>query len=107
MKIRYVGPLDAVEIELPRERRLVVRRGADVDVPDVIAGRAPEAAVKACEVELVDAVARQDHEVAKRCREQWGELDHGEGLLAQVDNWQPVVAKAAKSKAAEAVEEGD
>lgn len=37
MKIRYKGPIDAVEIDLPRGRTVTVRRGETVDVPDVVA----------------------------------------------------------------------
>jgi len=95
MRITNVCPLGDLDIDAIG---LTVPAGATVDVPDVVAGRAPEARVVACEVALVVAVVARDHEVAKACREEWGTLDHGEGLLAQPGNWVPAkTVKAAKA----------
>lgn len=64
MRIQYVGPFDSVEVPgIPEP----VARGGVVDVDDKLAGRAPSTA------------AEDGNKV----------VDQGEGLLAQVDNWQP------------------
>lgn len=97
-RITYIGSADMVDLdEIGRVFPNGVARGETLDVPAWLAGRAPEAAVAACEAELADAVAKASHARAAAAREQWGVLDHGEGLLAQVRNWQP--AKPAKGKA--------
>ena len=98
MKIRYVGVHDAVTITV-RGAEVVVAKDATVDVPDDVAGRAPEARVAACQAELVDATAARDHARAAALRDEWTVLDHGAGLLAQVDNWQAVATKPAKTAA--------
>lgn len=73
MRIQYVGPFDSVEVPgIPEP----VARGGVVDVDDKLAGRAPSAAVDDDGNEVVD---------------------QGEGLLAQVDNWQPAPKQRRRS----------
>jgi hypothetical protein len=83
-KLTYIGPHDEVEIADVG----VVRRGQSIDVPDDLAGRPP--------VQLDDG-------------DDGDEIDLGEGLLAQPDNWIPAGGLAvltAKQLRAHAEERG-
>jgi hypothetical protein len=86
MKVKYVGPFDAVELDGVG----VVHRNHQIEVTPALAGRPPAARVAAAHAELVEAMAAADHHRSKALREEIIDLDHGEGLLAQPDNWEPV-----------------
>lgn len=98
MKIRYCGPLDAVEIDVAG-RVVKVARDEVVDLPVAVAGRPPAARlIEILDVEL-PAVA---HEHAKRVAllEELASLDvdaYGAGLLAQHTTWQAVKADKKES----------
>lgn len=85
MKIKYTGPID--EVELPGG--LTAKRNHVVDVPDEMAGTAPDPRIAVAMVELHDAVVGVDHEGAVKLRKEISGLDFGTGLLAQ-DTWEAV-----------------
>jgi hypothetical protein len=72
MRIKYVGPHDAVDVD----GLGTIKQGQTVECPDSLAGSAPHVALE--KVEEPDG-AESEREVH----------DPGDGLLAQVDNWQP------------------
>jgi hypothetical protein len=98
MKVRNVSPLGALELV----GFGVVDAGATIDVPDEFAGHAPDPRVAAAHLELAAAVAALDHTLAVELREEIIGLDPGAGLLAQVDNWQPVTKSSKPAIAEEA-----
>lgn len=96
MKIRYVGPHDAVEVA-----GLTVGRGKTIDVPDEVAGTPPVARLAVAMTELAAATAVRDHPLQAELRAEIAELDYGTGLLAQ-DTWEAVTSPpAATTKKAE------
>lgn len=95
MQVKYVGPLDAVELIGYGD----VKHGQVIDVPAELAGHAPEPRLAAAHLELHEATTAIDHERCKALREEIIGLDSGAGLLAQVDNWQAVTTKSSKAAA--------
>lgn len=93
MKVKYVGPFDAVELDGIG----VVRNGATIDVADSVAGRPPSPRVEPAHLELRDAIEALDHDRAVALREEIIGLDHGSGLLAQPANWQAVTTSKIKA----------
>lgn len=94
MKLKYVGPHD--EVELPGG--LTVKRNHQIEVPDELAGKAPDARIAEAMVELHDAVENHDHPAGVKLRKEIAELDFGTGLLAQ-DTWEVVAHKKDEVKA--------
>ena len=102
-QLQYIGP--HAEIELAATGDLVERDDI-VDVPAEIAGRAPAARLAGALDDLaaaVTAAAEADLDVDEQItraravaelRAEIAGLDHGEGLLAQPDNWKLVAAFA-------------
>lgn len=98
MKIRYVGPFDAVEVPVADGRFVTVARDEVVDLPVAIAGRPPAARL----IEILDELPAVAHEHAKRVAllDELASLDadaHGAGLLAQHTTWQAVKADKKES----------
>jgi hypothetical protein len=96
MKIKYVGPFDAVEVPVGPDRFVVVESGGVIDLPVALAGRPPskEYLELVAELEKVHA----DHHARAAVIEQLAGVDVGEGLLAQPSNWEPAApAKETKS----------
>lgn len=94
MKIRYVGPHDAVDVD----GLGTVQRGEVIDVAAEVAGRVPSPRVVAAHLELAAAVEAIDHDGAQALREEIVGLDVGAGLLAQSDVWELVAAKKSKGE---------
>jgi hypothetical protein len=84
MKITYVGPFDAVELDTPS---ITVKRDETIDVPVSVAGRAPDARVAEIAAELAESYF--DHAKRSALLAELVDLDHGAGLLAQTSNWTP------------------
>ena len=92
MKLRYHGPFDEVDVA-----GQTVKHNHQFDVADDVAGKAPDPRLAEAMAELFEAVnGHPDHEAAARLRDEITRLDHGEGLLAQPDNYTAVPAKSAK-----------
>jgi hypothetical protein len=89
--LRYIGPHDAVDLDGVG----TIVRGEPVSVPTAVAGRKPAKRYLEAMDELVAAMAAINHDDAARLRDEIIELDPGEGLLAQPDNWETVTAKEA------------
>lgn len=103
MKITYIGPFDAVEVDVIGA---IVQHGESIDVPDDIAGRAPDPRIAEAMLELRDAVAAIDHLRAQALRDEIIGLDAGVGLLAQTSNWELAAAprRVSRSTATTVVE---
>lgn len=95
MKVKYVGPFDGVELD----GFGTVKNGETIDVPDTVAGHAPDPRVDVAHRELHAAIEALDHEAAKALREEIIGLDAGVGLLAQPGNWEAVSSKSSKAAA--------
>ncbi len=84
-----------------------------IDVPDGIAGRAPDPRLHAAMEELAAAVAAINHEAASVLRDEITgtadapALDVGEGLLAQHETWTLVKASTASTSDASSVATSD
>lgn len=91
-KLKYVGPLDEVEV-LGR----VVKRNHQAEFTDEEAGRSPDDAVEALMTELANTQGPQDHARRSALVDQIGRADRGEGLLAQ-GTWVLVTSKKDEDK---------
>lgn len=87
MQVKYVGPFDGVEIAVGSGFVTVPKDGT-IDVPVAIAGRVPSDAY--LEAVAVLAEVQTDHAARSAAIEALSKTDPGEGLLAQVGNWEPV-----------------
>lgn len=86
--VRYIGPHDAVEVG-----RHVVQQGEMIAVPPSLAGRPPDPRVAEIHAALAEIVDLKEYRtVVKQMTSELANLDHGEGLLAQVENWAPSTA---------------
>ena len=91
------------DLTVPALRRDVFA-GVAVEVPDELAGVAPDPRVEAAHAELAEAIAAIDHEAAQRLRDEIAGLEHGHGLLAQGWTHAPAGTTAAEPAAAPAAE---
>lgn len=95
-KLRYIGPID--EVELPDGT--TVKRNHQVEVTDELAGHGPDEELDAVMAQLAEAVEARDHHLQAQLRAEIAPMDKGEGLLAQVDNWERVTPHTKKKTAA-------
>lgn len=95
MKLKYIGPLDSADV-LVGDTIVTVQRNHQFEVPDDIAGRAPDPRLDDVARALVDAQTPDQHHERARLAHEYAGLDKGEGLLAQSDNFTTVTKKADK-----------
>lgn len=91
MKVKYVGPSDAVVITV-NGVEVEAKRNHQIEVPDAVAGRPPDPRLEEAMLEHRAAVLASDHNWARQLEDEITRLDYGEGLLAQ-DIWQAVEKK--------------
>jgi hypothetical protein len=102
-QVRYIGAHDEVTLTIGGVDH-DVKRGASIDVPAVLAGAPPSKAWQDAEAALVASQALpfpERHPAEAAARLAFSDLPvgaEGSGLLAQVENWQPVAAKTAKAE---------
>jgi hypothetical protein len=92
MKFKCVSPFD-----IDFDGR-TVKIGEVIDVSAQVAGHAPDPTLVPLMHELHQAITDRLHPLVSELRQRIGALDMGDGLLAQPDNWQPVVAQAKKDE---------
>lgn len=94
-KIKYIGGLGPLDQRLPVSGGvLVVENNHTYEVSDADAGYPPEPRYLEAMAELNDVVnGVPNHEDARRLRAEIARLNPGDGLLAQIDNYQPVAPK--------------
>lgn len=90
MKIKYIGPFDAVEVDI-FGRTVTVAHGDEIEVVAAIAGRPPSDRLAELMADLEQHYT--DHVRRSEIVAELATVDAGEGLLAQSSNWVAVTAK--------------
>lgn len=97
-QVVYVGQ-NAEGVDLTIDGRDVhVAKGVAIDLPAAVVGRAPAPRLAQLDAELVEAYAAFDHYRIRALLDERIDVDFGEGLLQQPENWQPAPKAAPKPK---------